>query len=286
MADWTHLIRFEAQEDGQIYLGQVVDVSRDVGLDHLNNTPIKAYKVQGSVFDGKVDKNTTLTVKKLLAPLTAEQCSYIRCVGLNYRDHAEEADLAIPKAPILFTKPRTALMGPYPDDLVIPKVAQDGTSDYEAELCVVIGKTGKDIKEEDALDYVAGYTCSNDVSARTLQFTTSQWSFSKGLDKSCPIGPVLVSKAAIPDPQGLNIKCLYNGNVEQDGNTKDMIFSVKQLIAYFSQGTTLEAGTIIVSGTPAGIGFMKKPRVTLEDKGDIRVSIDKIGTLVNKIVYE
>lgn len=128
--------------------------------------------------------------------------------------------MPIPKVPVLFTKPRFALADPYPAKLKIPKCAQDGTSDYEAELCVVIGKSGRDIAEEEALNYVVGYTCSNDVSARTLQLTTTQWSFSKGLDGSCPIGPVLVSPSVIKDPQNLCIKAIYDGQVVQDGNTK------------------------------------------------------------------
>lgn len=153
-------------------------------------------------------------------------------------------------------------------------------------MCVVIGKTGRDIPEDKALDYVLGYTCSNDVSARTLQMTTSQWSFSKGLDGSCPIGPVLVTKEAIPDPQSLSIKAIYNGETVQDGNTKDMIFDIKKQLSYLSQGTTLEAGTIFLTGTPAGIGYFRDPRVVLEDGGDIRIYIEKIGTLVNKVKYE
>lgn len=126
----------------------------------------------------------------------------------------------LPKAPILFTKPRTALNDPYPAVVPVPKVAQDGTSDYEAELALVIGKTGRDIPESEALDYVLGYTASNDVSARSLQMLTGQWSYSKGLDGSCPLGPVLVTKDAIPDPQVLGIKAIYNGTTVQDGNTK------------------------------------------------------------------
>ena len=192
----------------------------------------------------------------------------------------------MPKAPILFVKPRTALADPYPGMIPVPKAAQDGTSDYEAELCIVIGKSGRDIPEDKALDYVLGYTCSNDVSARTLQMTTSQWSFSKGLDGSCPIGPVLVTKEAIPDPHTLAIKAIYNGQTVQDGNTKDMIFSIQKQVSYLSQGTTLEAGTIFLTGTPAGIGYFRKPQVVLEDGGDIRIYIEKIGTLVNKVKYE
>ena len=198
----------------------------------------------------------------------------------------QEANLALPAAPILFNKPRTALADPYPASIPIPRCAQDGTSDYEAELCVVIGKTARNIPEERALEYVLGYTCSNDVSARTLQMATTQWSFSKGLDGSCPLGPVLVTKDIIQDPQILNIKAIYNGQTVQDGTTADMIFDIKKQISYLSQGTTLEAGTIFLTGTPAGIGYFRQPRVVLENGGDIRVYIDKIGTLVNKVRYE
>lgn len=194
--------------------------------------------------------------------------------------------MQLPKVPILFTKPRTALTDPYPAAATIPKCAQDGTSDYEAELCVVIGRSGRDIPEEEALDYVLGYTSSNDISARNLQLITSQWSFSKGLDNSCPIGPVLVAPSVIKDPQTLGIKAIYNGQTVQDGNTKDMIFDIKKQISYLSQGTTLEAGTIFLTGTPAGIGYFRQPRVVLEDGGDIRIQIEGIGTLVNKVKYE
>ncbi|KAI4134266.1 MAG: hypothetical protein LQ347_001672 [Umbilicaria vellea] len=287
MPSWTHLIRFVAEEDSQPHIGQLVDTSADVGLDTFEGKPVRAYEIVGTIFDGEVTK-TILTVKYLLSPVERETCNYIRCLGLNYKDHAEVkyANLPLPKAPILFTKPRSALIGPYPAAVNIPKCAQDNTSDYEAELCLVIGKTGRDISEEDALDYVLGYTASNDVSARTMQLITPQWSFSKGLDSSCPIGPVLVSTSVIPDPQTLKIKALYNDAVVQDGHTSNMIFNIRKQISYLSQGTTLEAGTIFLTGTPAGIGFFRKPAVVLQDGGDIRVQIDKIGTLINKVRYE
>lgn len=228
-------------------------------------------------------------------------------MGLNYKDHAEvtnkatslyvkhepfantnmqEANLPLPESLEMFTKPRYALTDPFPTAVTIPKCAQDSTSDYEAELCVVIGKTGRDIPESEALSYVLGYTASNDVSARNLQLSTKQWSFSKGLDNSCPVGPVLVSPAVIEDPQGLEVKAIYNGGVVQKGHTANMVFSIKKQISALSRGTTLEAGTIILTGTPAGIGYFRQPRVHLEDGSDIRVQIDKIGTLVNKVKYE
>ncbi|EXJ95773.1 hypothetical protein A1O1_00897 [Capronia coronata CBS 617.96] len=285
MSKATHIIRFIANEDNRIHLGQLVDTSRDVGLDSLEGKEIKAYLINGTIFTPEVTK-LVYTVKQLLSPVSMADCNYIRCLGLNYMDHAKEANMALPKAPILFTKPRTALADPYPAVIPVPKAAQDGTSDYEAELCVVIGKTGRDIPEDKAYEYILGYTCSNDVSARTMQMLTTQWSFSKGLDGSCPLGPVLVTKDAIPDPQSLKIKAIYNGQTVQDGNTKDMIFPIAKQISYLSQGTTIEGGSIILTGTPAGIGYFREPRVVLEDGGDIRVEIEKIGTLVNKVRYE
>ncbi|KAJ5553748.1 hypothetical protein N7494_003126 [Penicillium frequentans] len=285
MSSWTHLVRFIAVEDSQVHLGQLVDTTRDVGRDSADGVKIAVKVIEGTIFDGRVTEEV-LHVKQLLAPVTPEQCSYIRCLGLNYVDHAKEANLALPKAPILFTKPRTALAGPYPATINIPKCAQDGSSDYEAELCLVIGKSGRDIPEEEALDYVLGYTASNDVSARTMQMLTAQWSFSKGLDGSCPIGPVLVAPSAIKDPQSLSIQAIHNGATVQDGHTKDMIFNIKKQISYLSQGTTLEAGTLFLTGTPAGIGYFREPRVVLNDGDEISVKIEQIGTLVNKVRYE
>ncbi|KAL2206007.1 hypothetical protein CC79DRAFT_1349305 [Sarocladium strictum] len=285
MPNWSHLVRFRAKEDGQIHLGQLVDTERDVGLDSVSGREIKAYLINGDAFNGSVTAHI-LTVEALLSPITREQCSYIRCLGLNYKDHAAEGGFALPEEPELFTKPRTALMGPFPEAVTIPKCAQDGSSDYEAELCIVIGATGRDIPEDKALDHVLGFTASNDISARTLQLKTKQWCFGKGLDNSCPIGPVLVSPAAIGNADALSIKTLYQGNTVQDSHTSKMIFSVRKQIALLSRGTTLEAGTIILTGTPPGIGYFRQPRVVLEDGGRVDVHIEKIGTLVNVVKYE
>lgn len=203
----------------------------------------------------------------------------------------------------MFTKPRSALSDPYPAPLQIPKCAQDGTSDYEAELCLVIGKDGRDIPEGKALDHVLGYTASNDVSARSFQRITPQWSFSKGFDGSCPIGesianyfspcthgtnsgPVLVAPTIIPDPQKLAIRAIYNGTTVQDGFTGDMIFDVKKQISYLSQGTTLEAGTLILTGTPAGIGCLHDPKIVLRDGDEISIQISEIGSLLNRVQYK
>jgi 2-keto-4-pentenoate hydratase/2-oxohepta-3-ene-1,7-dioic acid hydratase in catechol pathway len=217
---WTHLIRFIAEEDGQIHLGNI-DAKKypDVGLSTFKGEKVSAQLISGSAFDGVVT-GKTLTVKQLLPPIAMHEVPIIRCLGLNYRDHAKEANMPIPDVPVLFIKPRTAVNGPFPAKINVPKIAQDGTSDYEAEMTFVMSRDGKDIKEDEWQDYVLGYTCSNDVSARAQQFKNSQWSFSKGLDGSCPIGPVLVAPSAIGDPHALTIKAIHNGNVVQDSNTR------------------------------------------------------------------
>ena len=218
--NWTHLVRFQAKEDGQEHLGQI-DAAKvpDLGLALDRGEPVAAKLIEGDAFQGTVS-DRTLTIGTLLAPLRIDEVPIIRCMGLNYRDHAREAKMAIPDTPVLFIKPRTALAGPAPARLNVPKIAQDGTSDYEAELALVIGKTGRDIPKEKALAYVLGYTASNDVSARAQQSKNSQWCFSKGLDASCPIGPVLVAPSAIADPHALDIKAILNGAVVQDSNTR------------------------------------------------------------------
>lgn len=285
-SNWTHLIRFVAQEDGQIHLGQVDSKAYpDLGIASVEKKKIEAKLISGSIFDGVVTEKT-MTVAQLLPPISVEETPIIRCLGLNYRDHAREAKMPIPTHPVLFIKPRAALCGPYPQKISVPKVCQDGTSDYEAELTVIIGKTGRDIPKEKALEYVLGYTCGNDVSARTEQFRNSQWSYSKGFDSSAPIGPVLVAQEQISDPHDLRIKAIHNGNVVQDSSTKEMIFGISEMIAFLSQGTTLERGSLIMTGTPPGIGAMRDPKVVLNHGDDMRVEIEGIGTLINEIYYE
>ncbi|KAL9075373.1 MAG: hypothetical protein Q9161_001750 [Pseudevernia consocians] len=284
--NWTHLIRFVAQDDGQIHLGQVDPKTYpDLGIASVEKKKIEAKLITGSIFDGQVTEKT-MTVAQLLPPISVEETPIIRCLGLNYRDHAKEANMPIPSSPVLFIKPRAALCGPYPQKISVPKLCQDGTSDYEAELTLVIGKTGRDIPKEKALEYVLGYTCGNDVSARTQQFSSSQWSFSKGFDSSAPIGPVLVAQEHVSDPHNLRIKAIHNGNVVQDSTTKEMIFGVAEMIAFLSQGTTLERGSLIMTGTPPGIGAMRNPKVVLNHGDDMRVEIEGIGTLINEIYYE
>ncbi|KAF8138776.1 hypothetical protein EV363DRAFT_545326 [Boletus edulis] len=287
---WTRLIRFIAAETSQVHIGQPVDPKLDVGLAAWNKQTIKAYEILGSALDPAAQvTNTVLTVKELLAPLSREELKVVRCLGLNYSDHAAEIKMAKPAAPILFYKPLSSMIGPNAP-ISVPVVAQPvevHLPDYEVELTIVIGKTAKNVSEAEALDYVLGYTAANDVSFRKHQMTTSQWGFSKGFDNTTPFGPCIVSNNAIPDPQLIPLTCTLNGKTLQNGNTKDQIFNVRQTIAFLSQATTLEPGSIILTGTPAGVGFARKPAIMLKHGDDSRVWIGHgIGTLVNPVVEE
>ncbi|PPQ67576.1 hypothetical protein CVT25_012070 [Psilocybe cyanescens] len=287
---WSRLIRFVAAETSRVHIGEPVNAGLDVGLAALEGKPIKAYEIIGSALDpaASVSKNV-LTVSKLLAPLSNEEIKVVRCLGLNYSDHAAEAKMAKPAFPILFYKPVTALVGPL-GQVIIPRVSQppkDILPDYEAELVIVIGKAAKDVPEDKALDYVLGYTGANDVSFRKHQLAVSQWGFSKSFDNTNPLGPCLVSNKIITDPQNVLLKCTVNGQVLQDGTTAEQIFSVRQTVAFLSQGTTLEPGSIILTGTPKGVGFVRKPPTFL--KGGDKMSVwlgNGIGTLANDVIEE
>jgi len=287
---WTRLIRFVAVETKRIHIGQPVEPDLDIGLAIYSNKTVKAHEILGSALDAHAKlTDNLLTVATLLEPLSRDQVKLVRCLGLNYADHAAEAKLQKPSIPIIFYKPATSLIGPGVP-ITIPRVAQPVAThipDYEVELTIVIGKPAKNVPESEALDYVLGYTVGNDISFRHHQMATTQWSFSKSFDDTTPFGPVLVSAKVIPDPQKLSLKAELNGKVMQNGTTSDQIFTVKQTIAFLSQATTLEPGSLIMTGTPAGVGFVRKPPVYLKDKDEIRVSISNgLGTLINPVIEE
>ena len=200
--------------------------------------------------------------------------SKIVCVGLNYRDHAEEQGTELPGAPLLFAKWPNALIGPG-EPIVIPRVSNQ--VDYEAELGVVIGERVRGVSEENALEAVRGYICLNDVSARDLQFSDGQWTRGKSADTFCPVGPQLVPAAEVPDPQALGIRCVLNGETMQDSTTANMIFTVAEIIAYASATMTLEPGDLIATGTPAGVGVFRDPPVLLKDGDEVTIEIDGLG---------
>ena len=204
----------------------------------------------------------------------------IVCVGLNYRDHAEEQGAELPEAPLLFAKFTTSLIGPG-DPIVIPPAVTK--CDYEAELGVVLGATVKQVSKQNALEAVAGYLAANDVSARDLQFGDGQWTRGKSPDTFCPVGP-LVPVAEVPDPHALPIRAILNGEVVQESTTANLVFGVDEVISYASQTATLEAGDLILTGTPAGVGIFRKPPRLLQPGDEITIEIDGVGSLTNPVV--
>ena len=207
----------------------------------------------------------------------------IICIGLNYRDHAEESNLPIPETPTVFCKFPTSVTG-HGHPIVLPK--NSAKPDYEAEFAAVIGRGGRHIAEENWREHVFGYTCLNDVSARDFQMATSQWMIGKTFDTFCPIGPAIVTADEIEDPHNLRISLSISGEVLQDSNTSNLIFKLPKLIAYLSSVFTLEPGDIIATGTPAGVGFVRKPPRWLRPGDLVTVSIAGVGELTNPVVAE
>jgi 2-keto-4-pentenoate hydratase/2-oxohepta-3-ene-1,7-dioic acid hydratase in catechol pathway len=202
------------------------------------------------------------------------------CIGLNYRDHADESGLAVPKAPVIFSKFSSCVIAPG-EPIIIPPSSEK--VDYEAELAVVIGRRATRVKADRAYDHVLGYTALNDVSARDFQFGDGQWQRGKSCDTFAPMGQTIVTTDEIPDPHSLRISLTLNGTVMQDSNTSQLIFRIPELIEYITASTTLEPGDVIATGTPAGVGFARKPPVFLKAGDQVEVMIEKIGGLGNPI---
>ncbi len=204
-------------------------------------------------------------------------------VGLNYKDHAAEAGVPIPPAPVLFTKWTTSLI-PNGADIILHKGVTQ--LDWEAEFAVVIGKRASHVSESEALGYVSGYTCMNDVTDREAQTKDGQWVRSKSYDTYGPIGPVIVPASQIPDPHNLKIEARLNGKTMQTSNTSNLIFNIPYLISYISQRITLEVGDVITTGTPHGVGTFYKPPIFMKDGDVIEIEVEKIGILKNQVVAE
>ena len=214
---------------------------------------------------------------KLLNPVSRP--GKIVAIGLNYLDHCKEANMPVPERPLVFTKFTTSIVGP--GDEIVWSESLSSEVDYEAELAVVIGKTCRHVSQEDALDYVLGYTACNDVSARDVQLGDGQWIRGKSFDTFCPLGPALVTSDEIPDPGTLDIRCILNGEVMQDSNTGQMIFGVAELISFCSQAFTLEPGDVIITGTTFGVGMGRDPQVWMKDGDVVVIEIEGIGALEN-----
>jgi 2-keto-4-pentenoate hydratase/2-oxohepta-3-ene-1,7-dioic acid hydratase in catechol pathway len=232
-------------------------------------------------FPNFVSTNIPAKVTRLKAPIAPAQ---IICIGQNYAKHAAESNTPVPEYPVVFFKSVLAVQDPG-GPIRLPQILKTGKPDYEGELVVVIGKNCRDATEQNALEYVFGYTCGNDVSARDWQreWGGSQWGRAKSFDTFCPLGPAIVTGDELGDPNNLSIKTTLNGVQVQDGHTSDMIFSIRKLIAFLSADTTLPAGTVIMTGTPHGVGMGRTPPLWLKSGDTVTVEIEKIGSLTNHV---
>ncbi|MFW6149419.1 MAG: fumarylacetoacetate hydrolase family protein [Atribacterota bacterium] len=239
----------------------------------------KISPIEGELF-GNFEIGSSIVKRndvKLLAPVVPLD---VIAIGLNYKKHADESGQSYPDRPLIFLKTTSSVIGPE-DKIIIPQAAPDEV-DYEAELAVVIGKKAKNIEIDEVSDYILGYTCSNDVSARDCQLRIDkQWARGKSFDTFCPLGPWIETE--LPDPDNCKIVSRLNGKVMQDSNTSDLIFSTRELVSYCSKNFTLYPGTIIMTGTPEGVGFARKPPVFLKPGDNIEVEIEGIGTLSSQV---
>ena len=263
----TRIARFRTEE-GSVRYGVLGD---DDALQLIDGDPFGEWQV--------TDEALPIAGVKLLAPVNPPN---IIGIGLNYRSHATESGMPPPEHPVLFLKATTSVCGP-DDDVVLPRLAPSQV-DYEGELAIVIGKLARNVEPDEALDYALGYTCGNDVSARDCQLRLDvQWARGKSFDTFAPLGPWIETDI---DPDRLDIRTRLNGKIMQDSNTGDLIFSCRELISYISQCMTLLPGTIIMTGTPGGVGFARRPKVFLGPGDEVEIEIEGIGRLRNRIVSE
>jgi 2-keto-4-pentenoate hydratase/2-oxohepta-3-ene-1,7-dioic acid hydratase in catechol pathway len=240
-----------------------------------------AHEITGDILGTFSVTDKPVALGRRLAPITP---ACIVAVGLNYAKHAAEGGKPPPKFPMWFMKLPGAVQ--HPDSpILLPREQPTTSADYEAELAIVIGRTARNIPREQAYDYILGYTCANDVSARDWQrdFGGGQFCHAKSFDTFCPLGPVLVTPAALPNPNALRIRSILNGKVMQDSSTSDMIFDVPTLIEFLTADKTLPAGTLILTGTPEGVGFARNPPVWLNAGDTIEIEIEQIGSLINTV---
>ena len=263
---------------------RVVDIGR-----HLPDAPTsmigileRLERLRGALTEhAKGSGDHALKDVKLGAPITRP--GKILALGLNYRDHAAEAAMELPTVQTWFSKMTTSANGPF-DPVDLPRVSDK--LDYEAELAFVIGKRVKHATREQARAAIAGYCCANDVSVRDWQLRTTQFVVGKSFDTHCPFGPWITTADEIADPQALRIRCFVNGESRQDSNTREMVFDVYSMVEHLSQAMTLEPGDLVLTGTPAGVGAVRKPRVYMKAGDVVRVEIERLGHIENRIVDE
>ncbi|MFU8849024.1 MAG: fumarylacetoacetate hydrolase family protein [Opitutales bacterium] len=241
-------------------------------------------RIEGDIFGDFRVTDEVLDPIRRLAPVEPAQ---IYAIGLNYREHAAEMGAKIPEFPVVFSKSITSVADP-DSAILLPRHLYSDQVDYEGELAVVIGKPCKNVSVAEALDYVLGYTCANDVSARDWQkvYGGGQWIKGKSFDSFCPLGPMLVTADLVPDPQILPLRTILNGRIVQESFTGDMIFSVAELVAFLSGSTTLLPGTVILTGTPPGVGMAADPPRFLRPGDEVVVEITGVGMLHNSVAAE
>ncbi|KAH6892385.1 hypothetical protein B0T10DRAFT_458099 [Thelonectria olida] len=289
-SNWSRLIRFVDDNGNETFGEPVITDDKDFE-ERLARNDLWAVEYKGASPVAPLARGENVHVKAIRDILKPTDVPIIKCIGLNYMKHIKEGGRTPPPYPSVFIKPSACVAG-HNEDVPIPKVAQDGTVDYEGELAIVIGKTGKDISKESALSHVAGFLVSNDVSARAWQRDPKkaggvpQWCFSKGFDKFAPLGPLLVSPSVVGNASDLTLRTLVNGEERQNTSTDDLLFGVEAIISFISQGTTLEAGTVVLTGTPSGVAMgMKEPKY-LNDGDVVEVSITGLGRVRNKMAFE
>ncbi|KAF9886789.1 hypothetical protein FE257_011166 [Aspergillus nanangensis] len=269
---WSRLIRF-IDDEGKETFGDPIVTSTDEIEDLVDAGNLWAIEYKGSTPFSDLKRGVKVHVKCLLDLLRPKDVPIIRCIGLNYIKHIKEGGRTLPPYPSVFIKPPTSVAGCI-EDVSIPTLAQDGTLDYEGELAFVIGSDCKAVSKDDALSYIAGYLVANDVSARSWQRDPKkaggvpQWCFSKGFDKFAPLSSVLVSPTVVGNASQLTLRTLVNDEERQNANTSDLLFGVEEIVSFLSQGTTLQAGTVILTGTPSGVAMgMEEPKYLTD--GDV-----------------
>lgn len=247
------------------------------------DTPEEALVIDGDIFENVTVTDRRERVKELLPPVDPPN---VFALGFNYGSHAVEVDVEYPENPVVFLKATSSIIG-HGSSIVLPK-AGPSEVDYEAELAIIIGKKGKNIPPHSVQNYIFGYTCANDVSARDWQFHKQkhQWTRGKSFDTFCPLGPCLVTADEIADPNKLKIRAILNGQIMQESNTSAMFFDVSAIVSDLSQSLTLLPGTVIMTGTPEGVGFTREPPVFLKDGDVITIEVETIGQLTNPVVIE
>jgi len=265
------IVRFISEENQTLY-GAFV-----------NETPDQAQIIRGDLFGSFEITDKLAKIQRFLPPVAPVN---IFALGLNYRKHADETNMAYPDIPVIFIKATTSAIG-HMSPILLPAAGPEQV-DYEAELAIIIGKRVKNISPSEAMKCILGYTCANDVSARDWQIEKQkkQWARGKSFDTFCPLGPYLVTCDEIPTPQNLHIRTIVNGNILQDSNTADMIFDVPHIVSDLSKSLTLLPGTVILTGTPEGVGFTRPPPVFLHEGDTVTIEIEKIGQLTNTVRRE